>query len=222
MRLRFIPLPFIFLAVFQSGFSSEPTISNRTDADWKLAANHNDVVIYSRPHPGSSLKEFKAVGGIDASTSAVHSVIDDVDAYSKFMPYIAECRIVKRENNSLVTYQRCSPKICSDRDYTLRIREKSWPQNSGVAFLNSWESANDLGPAKNAGVVRINICNGQWLLEPDGADKTRATYSIYTDTGGLIPAFIANRFSQTAIEKIFAAVRKQAKDPKYNSAGRQQ
>ena len=46
-----------------------------------------DVVIYSRPHADSPLKEFKAIGPIDAPTYAVHAVIDDFENYPKFMPY---------------------------------------------------------------------------------------------------------------------------------------
>jgi hypothetical protein len=53
------------------------------------------------------------------------------------------------------------------------------------------------------------------LLEPNGAIKTRATYSIYTDSGGFIPSFIANRISLMGITRLFAAVRKQVQDPKY-------
>ncbi|PYL91808.1 MAG: hypothetical protein DMF14_06145, partial [Verrucomicrobia bacterium] len=75
-----------------------------------------------------------------------------------------------------------------------------------------------LGPTKKPGVVRVEFCQGAWLLEPNGAARTRATYSVYTDTGGLIPAFIANHFSQSAIGEIFGAVRKQVTQPKYNAA----
>ena len=53
------------------------------------------------------------------------------------------------------------------------------------------------------------------MLEPEGITKTRATYSIYTDTGGYIPSFIANRVSLTGITRLFAAIRKQVKDPRY-------
>jgi hypothetical protein len=42
------------------------------------------------------------------------------------------------------------------------------------------------------------------LLEPITPDRTRATYSVYSDLGGLIPTFIANHFSLTAIGEIFA------------------
>jgi len=147
----------------------------------------------------------------------VCEVIEDVDAYPSFMPYMAECRLLRRESDSLLSYQRISPKVCCDRDFTLRTYKTSWPRLAGFVYSNRWESANALGPAKKPGIVRVEFCQGAWLLEPNGAARTHATYSVYTDTGGLIPAFIANHFSQSAIGEIFAAVRKQVKQPKYNA-----
>src|SRR5580704_4501975 len=79
--------------------------------DWKLAKQANGVAIYSRLHSGSHLKEFKAIGEIDAPSQAVYKVIDDVEAYPTFMPYTAEARVIERKNNSILTYQRISPKI---------------------------------------------------------------------------------------------------------------
>jgi len=183
--------------------------------DWKLAKQTNGVAIYSRPHPGSHLKEFKAIGEIDAASDTVHKVIDDVEAYSSFMPYTTEARVIERKQNSIVTYQRLSPKIVSDRDYTLRIEKKSWPVDNGLAYLSEWKPANERGPAAKPGVFRVKLVNGSWLLEPLGPNKTRATYSVFSDSGISAPVFLANTISETGISKLFAAVRKQAKNPKY-------
>ena len=206
------------VAVFLSGttlsvFAAEPG----QNGDWKVVKQTSGVTIYSRPHPGSNLKEFKAVGGIDAVTETVHKVIDDVEAYTSFMPYTTECRVIARKPDSILTYQRVSPKIVSDRDYTLRIRKKSWPVENGLAYLNRWEPANELGPAEKPGVFRVKVCAGSWLLEPAGEGKTRATYSVFTDSGIAAPPLVANTISETGISKLFAAVRKQVKDPKYQS-----
>jgi Polyketide cyclase / dehydrase and lipid transport len=201
------------LAGCPTAFAAEESIS--ADDYWKLSAQEKNVVIYSRPRPGSALKEFKAVGPIDAPTGAVSAVIDDFQNYPKFMPYMTECRLIKRDGDSMVGYQRLSPKVCADRDYTLRVWKKSWPSTDGLVFMSHWSPANELGPPEKKGIVRVKLCEGKWLLEPDGATKTRATYSIYTDTGGFIPSFIANRISLTGITKLFAAVRKQVKDPRY-------
>src|SRR5947208_10179529 len=203
----------LFLAGSPTVFASEESINK--DNDWKLSAREKDFAIYSRLRPGSSLKEFKAIGAIDAPNSAVCAVIDDFQNYPKFMPYTTECQLIRRDGDSIVGYQRLSPKICEDRDYTLRVWKKSWPTTDGLVYLDRWASANELGPPEKKGVVRLKACDGGWLLEPNGANKTRATYSIYTDTRGAIPAFIVNRASQIGIGKLFAAVRKQVKNPKY-------
>jgi hypothetical protein len=203
----------LFLAGSPTVFASEESINK--DSDWKLSAREKDVAIYSRLRPGSPLKEFKAIGAIDAPNSAVCAVIDDFQNYPKFMPYTTECQLIRRDGDSIVGYQRLSPKICADRDYTLRVWKKSWPTADGLVFMSHWSPANELGPPEKKGVVRVKICEGKWLLEPDSNTRTRATYFIYTDTGGFIPSFIANRVSLTGITKLFAAIRKQVKDPRY-------
>ena len=199
--------------------ASEPAPSGASDG-WTLSSESNGVVLYSRPRPGSRLKEFKAVGEIEAPAQCVHGVIDDIGAYPSFMPFMTECRLIKRESDSIITYQRLSPKICRDRDYTLRIRETSWAGANGLVYLNRWEPADELGPAERKGVLRVKLCEGEWLLEPEDPTRTRATYIVYTDSGGAIPAFIANSASKIGIGRLFVALRKQVKDPKYNPSER--
>jgi hypothetical protein len=194
-------------------FAAEPAQTE----DWKLAKEANGVAIYSRARPGSKLKEFKAIGEIDANTKTVHNVIDDVAGYPSFMPYTKECRVIKKEKDALITYQRISPKIVSDRDYTIRIQEKSWPTGNGAAYSSQWEQANEEGPSEKPDVFRVKLCEGSWLFEPAGPNKTRATYHVFTDSGINAPAFLANTISETGITKLFAAVRKQVKEPKYQT-----
>jgi hypothetical protein len=185
---------------------------------WNLESKSSNVLLYSRVRPGSSIKEFKAVGDLDASTRVVHGVLNDVEAYPTFMPFTTECRILRREDASnFVTYQRLSPKICSDRDYTLRINQTSRPGGTGLIYMDKWGLANELGPAEKPHVLRVKVSEGSWLLEPTAPDKTRATYCIYTDSGGSLPAFLANSASAIGIRKVFAAVRQQVKLPKYSA-----
>ena len=190
----------------------------RTDTGWKLTVHDKDLEIYSRPRAGSPHKEFKAVGSIDASTRAVSAVIDDFENYPKFMPFTTECRLIKQDGDTLIGYQRLSPKLCADRDYTLRVWKKSWPVPDGIVYTSKWSPANELGPPEQKGVVRVKVCEGTWRFDPQGPAKTLATYSIYTDSGGYLPAFIDNRVSLTGIRKLFAAGRKQVKEPKYAQA----
>src|SRR5205809_6501138 len=200
MLCRVLPgLMSIFLVGGWSSYAMESSSSVNAEDGWKLAIETKDVAIYSRPGADSRLKEFRAIGPIDAPTGAVHAVIDDFVNYPKFMPFMTETRLIKRDGDSIVGYQRLSPKICADRDYTLRVWKKSWPASDGRVFMNQWSPANDLGPPETKGVVRVKVCEGKWLFEPEGITKTRATNYIYTDSGGALPSFIANHVSVTGI-----------------------
>ena len=200
-----------------STFATEILQSPDPNDGWKFVKETGGISFSSRARAGSSLKEFRAVGEIGASSRAVHNVLDDVVAYPDFMPFTKECRIIKREGDALFAYQRLSPGIVRDRDYTLRICKKSWPAQGGLAFLDQWELANASGPGEKPGVLRVKVNEGRWLLEPAGAAKTRATYCIYTDGGGRLPALLANAANEIGISKIFIAVRNQVKLPKYSA-----
>ena len=185
-------------------------------SEWKFVSNKDGVALYRRDRPATN--ESKAIGEIAAPAAVVHAVINDVESYASFMPYTVECRVLKREGNSAVVYQRISAPMTSDRDYTVRMRSTSKQEDGGTTYASRWEAENALGPPEKPGVVRVNLCDGSWLLEPTGPNTTRATYMIYTDSGGAIPAFIKNTGSQIGIRKLFAAIRKQARDPKYAKA----
>jgi len=203
---------------FCAGAQLEAAEPEATPGEWKLVSASDNVVIYRRSRPGPGHYESKAIGEIAASTAAVHAVIDDAESYPRFMPYTAECRVLKREGDSMLTYQRICAPLISDRDYTLRVRTNSKAIAGGTSYLSRWETENALGPAERQGIVRVKLCDGGWLLEPAGPNTTRATYSVYTDSGGAIPAFIKNAGSQIGIRKIFTAIRKQVRDPKYSAA----
>jgi hypothetical protein len=219
MEWRRLAALFLFLGATSplSSFATEFIQSPDPNDGWKFVKETDGISFSSRARAGSSLKEFKAVGEIDASSRAVHNVLNDLESYPNFMPYTAECRLIKREGDSIYSYQRLSPKVISDRDYTLRISKRSWPSHGGVVFLDQWEPANASGPGEKPGVLRVRVNEGRWLLEPAGATRTRATYCIYTDGGRKLPAFVANIANEIGIRKIFTAVRKQVKLAKYSA-----
>ena len=211
--LLFHLVAFIVSASCPNVRAAEP---EETPSEWKLISNKEGVALYRRDRPITN--ESKAIGEIAAPAAVAHAVINDVESYASFMPYTVECRVLKREGNSIVVYQRISAPLTSDRDYTVRIRSSSKPVEGGTSYRSQWEAANALGPPEEPGVVRVNLCDGSWLLEPTGPNTTRATYMIYTDSGGAIPRFIKETGSQIGIRKLFAAIRKQVRDPKYTKA----
>jgi ribosome-associated toxin RatA of RatAB toxin-antitoxin module len=210
MMARLLVAAFLASALCSVVPAAEP---EKATGEWKFISNKDGVTLHRRQRPLSY--ESRAVGEIEASTDLVHAVLDDVDSYSSFMPYLAECRVLKRESDSIVAYQRISAPMASDRDYTIRVRTTAKKTENGTSYFSHWETDNAAGPPEKRGVIRVTLCEGSWLLEPAGPNKTHATYMIYTDSGGVIPAFIKNTGSQIGIRKLFAAIRKQVRDPKY-------
>jgi hypothetical protein len=208
------------LASFARAQKTGPAESGKADAanEWKQESTAKGVTILSRAHAGSSAREFKAVGIIEAPPPMVFAVIDDSESYPSFMPYTSEVRVLKREKDAVLAYQRLEIPLVSPRDYTLRSEHAKWLGRDGAIYRIRWEPANHLGPAEKPGILRVNVCEGGWLLEPEGLHATRATYTVYTDSGGALPPFLANNGSRIAIRKVFEAVRKQVKDPKYSAA----
>lgn len=79
--------------------SAESPPRNDSASGWAMESSSPDLTIYSRVREGTSLKEFKGVGEIDAAPAAVFAVLDDSESYPSFMPYTAECRVLKREKD---------------------------------------------------------------------------------------------------------------------------
>ncbi len=211
-----IALVSIFLLLNAAlGRASDREAPQATTIAWKEEGNRDRIAIYSRSRMGSAVLEFKSVGTIDAPSSAVFAVLNNPEGYPEFMPYTQECRVLTRSPACTVAYQRLELPLVEDRDYTLRSENFKKAGPNGPIYRIKWKPANDLGPAEKPGVIRVKVCEGGWLIEPDGAGGTRATYLIYTDSGGAIPAAIANTGSRMAIRKIFAAIRKEVHEPRY-------
>jgi hypothetical protein len=138
------------------------------------------------------------------------------------MPYVVESKFISRDSSSRVSYQRLSPPMVGDRDYTVRVCFETRPSSGGVpCFFSHWVAANDLGPAERAGVTRVKVAEGSWLLEAaDDGRQTHATYCIYTDSGGGIPSMILNLATKTSVPKLFESIRKQALLAKYTADSR--
>ena len=187
-------------------------------SDWVQLSKNDSLAVFARSHPGCPIKELRAVGAIDAPNWVVKNVIDGVEDYPSFMPYTTKTQIIERKLNQIISYFRLDPPFIGARDVTVSVFSQAQKREDGTtSYQLHWEPVNSLGPNPSPGVTRITLDQGSWSLEPaDGGKKTIATYTILTDAGGGLPAFVINFANRQGIETLFSAIRKQIGLTKYS------
>ncbi len=217
--------------IFSPGFA--PGVSAQDDLDQKLAAGQ--IIVSRKDIPGKSVKCAEMMGVVNAPPEIVWQVIIDVNNFKYFLPHMLNSMAVAPDKIPLILAKKPAsaeeveqlvgpipadpgrsripggrytvysygdldlPWPCHNRWYIIKgLRDETRaPQHS---YRTSWSLV--LGNLKEN--------SGEWILEPFGSAKTKATYRLCTDPGGAIPAFIARQFTYVTLPQILEAVRKRA------------
>jgi hypothetical protein len=178
-------------------------VGNLHASEWQEVSRNSKLKIYIRHRTDSPIEEIRGIGEFDAPIAVLKAILADVTKYSEFMPYTKESRQLPQSAQLL--YMVLTPPLVGTLDYTIRVHEESSKGIDGATTYRSrWELANLDGPAPQPGVTRVTINEGSWLLEPIG-NQTRATYTLYTDGGG-IPALIMNFANKQSVTRLFEAL----------------
>lgn len=177
--------------------------------DWTEAYRTSELVIFTQDVEKG--RRIIAVGEMEDPPEVVFNVIADFEHYLDFMPYVKESRVLSRMGDGeVITYARIVPPFVSERDYPLKVRMTRGMASNGGVFKIEWTAIPEAQP-EIEGVVRVKLNEGSWLAEPhEGGTRTRLTYTLLTNPGGLIPVFVVNMSNTIAIPKLFEAVRKRS------------
>ena len=214
--------PRLFCALYVGiGLLSGGQVVRAADSSgWKETSKQGSLTLYEKERVGTAVKEVRAVGTFDSPPWMVRNVLDDVEHYSQFMPYVIQSHILAHDpaKHTILAYAQINPPVVSNRDYTILVHDES-KTGAGTGeeiYVSRWEDASDKGPAEKKGFVRVKNNEGSWLLEPiDGGAHTRATYTLYTDGGGGIPAFLLNSLNRRRLTELFEIVSKRVLEPQY-------
>lgn len=139
-------------------------------------------------------------GDIAAPIDRVIAHLTDFAALAKWMPRVAELRVIERHSDEAVVYFRFDlPWPISDRDWTLRYR---WHRD-GDRFVMIWSDASDRGPPPGR-AVRVTPMRGYWELTATAPGTTRALYVFLAELGGSLPRSVAE---QTAWKQPLGSIR---------------
>jgi coenzyme Q-binding protein COQ10 len=129
---------------------------------------------------------------INAPMDRLFTVIADYQSYPQFLPEVKSIRISKREGSEVDVHYEVE--VLKKIRYTLRLKEEP-PNRISWTFVEGE-------------LMRDN--RGNWLLEPAGEGKTKATYTIEMKLGPLVPKSIVNALVDSSLPKMLEAFKKRA------------
>jgi len=176
------------------------------------------------------------VGVLNAKPAYCFDVVGDYEHFPDFMPYIHYTKKVhsqtvddKKTINYVFFY--LSPPMVSYRYYTIKLTDEREPDGKSGWFRSQWKlekgkyrkTPDDADIKKHIKrgwqkPIETEINEGYWLFEPlENGNKTRVYYYVWTNPGGSIPLWIANKANTVALPDLWNALKKRLQHAKYQS-----
>jgi hypothetical protein len=174
---------------------------------WKKLDTVDGIGVFSRELPEERCVELRL-------TSLIHAPVDVLCDAAFGLPTLdpSEPNVILRRlisdtpDGGRVTYEQIESPIGSNRDYAVRAFKVRADGKCKTTFV----AANEFAPPLPDGYVRIQKLYGGWEFEPAGDGSTRATYKIFTDPGGSVPAIFVEGTRRRAAIKWFQLVLERA------------
>jgi len=174
---------------------------------FKLLGAEKGVRVHNRERNAGV--EFAAEASLPAPPEQVRRALLDYANHQKWQERLKENKVLARDADSLVVYQRLELPVIDDRDFTLKV---TWGAEGQVLWTR-FTTANGRGPKPVSGVVRVNTHAGSWRLEPEGEKATRAVYRFHLDVAGSVPSWLGKGRAKDDIIDFFGRLKREL--PKY-------
>jgi len=174
------------------------------DDGWRRIDVEDGIVIETRDVEGSALREVRATTHTDVDPPAIAAVLWRHEEHPRFVPHLLHVEVVRDAGDERIVYEQISVPLLRDRDVVLRARRQVDP-SSGVIDVRT-TAITDEGPPETSRFVRVRESAGHWHLVPASAGGTDVTYTIRTDVGGTLPAWIVNRAQHETVPDLVRAM----------------
>ncbi len=183
-------------------------------AGWTEIGEEEGIRLWRREVPGSAFVAFRGEGEVGASLKKVLAVLHDQERKQEWMHRCAENRLVEaRKIGEVTIYNRTGSNVplVADRDVVVSTR-LSWSVEDRRVHIEA-HSVDHPGAPPRDGVVRMPKLSLSWDLVALSADRTRVTYEVQADPGGLLPAWVVNMASKMIPYHTISGLRRQTKAP---------
>ncbi len=214
--LRYISTLLTSAALLSSPFAISDEIP--MDApDWDKKETEENITIYTRPHPNSNFKAFKAVAIIDAPLNNIMAVMANPKSCMEWVLGCTEASSFDETSfNDRYAYSvNDMPWPFKDRDYALHIRTSSDPK-SGIILMHM--GATNSKKEISDEFERVHVAQTVYSFEALDDNTTKMVWLQHTEPGGILPGWLVNSLIIDIPIKSLQALERTAKLPKYQDA----
>ena len=200
------------------------SVASGAHSSWQLEYDEHDIKIYLQQNNHSSIKTFKGIATIHAPVDSILSVFADVDACSDWFHYCKDALVID-EVSSTERYHyfvNTVPFPAQNRDFILHSKIHKNP-NTGKVIINmtaepdycQGKSDRICEKINEADHVRVRNAYGIYLLEPLANQKTRLTWTQFTDPSGHLPNWLVNMMLKNVPLTALHGLQKKSREEKY-------
>ena len=166
---------------------------------WVLNTDNEGIKVYTRTLSNSKIKAIKIETTIQATLSQIVTVIFDIKSSSQWVYRTKNCSIIKQLSPWDVYYyaEVDVPWPVNHRDFIAHLTLSQNPL-SKIIVVNV-ENNPDLLPQKR-NLIRVMQSAGKWVITPTTEHTINVEYSLFTDPGGNMPAWLINMFITLTIK----------------------
>lgn len=181
---------------------------------WETIARESGIRVLQKERPGSDIPMVKGIGIVKANLADVLAVIDDVPGRTTWAHDCTDSREIEKSSPfERVLYHRSAVTWpVSDRDIVVRVKVVANYEAQRVKV--TYKTARGYRFPKVSGVVRMPRLDGYFLIQAVGEEKTRVTYLVDADPGGMIPDWLVAMTSKDIPLNTLKSLRKRVRKTK--------
>ena len=194
-----------FLAIGRQGVAQ---------AKWDLKSDKEGIFIYTREQADSKFKAIKVECELEATLTQLVAVLLDVNRGAEWV-YSTKSSILLKQVSPSELYYYSEVKVpwpASNRDFIACLKVV---QDSATKVVTVYGPTFPNYIPKKEGIVRVPRAEGKWVITPVARKRVKIVYTLSTDPGGDIPAWLVNMFAAKGPSESFRGLKAQLLKPGY-------
>jgi ribosome-associated toxin RatA of RatAB toxin-antitoxin module len=193
------------------------------EVQWEQYKSEDGIIGYKRNVEGSKFLETRAETIAEAPIEVVLDVLVDIPTYPQWMHACKDSILLKLDGELKreLYFAQGVPLGSPDRDTVIRaVTHIDWDTTRVKTILDNLPDHPYQHPVDENDRERqaMKKFEGLWDLEKLGPNRTKVTYTAYTEPGGFAPKFVVNRVIRKVTFGSVKGLLEMAKNEKYLAA----